>query len=57
MGRPRTFVGFSSSDIRYCWLMLVWKENEDIDFSFTNCQLQDELRSDDEDYIKSKVRT
>lgn len=39
MGLPRTFVGFSSTDIKYYWLMKAWKENENIDFNFTDCQL------------------
>jgi Thoeris protein ThsB, TIR-like domain len=56
MGLPRTFVGFSSTDIKYYRLMLAWKENEHIDFNFTDCQLATELRSEDEQYIKSKVR-
>ena len=56
MGLPRTFVGFSSTDIQYYRLMLAWKENENIDFDFSNCQLQTELNSDDEDYIKRKCR-
>ena len=56
MGLPRTFVGFSSTDIKYYRLMLAWKENEHIDFNFTDCQLADEIRSEDEQYIKSKVR-
>lgn len=56
MGLPRTFVGFSSTDIRYYWLMLAWKENEHIDFNFADCQLTDELDSENEDYIKRKCR-
>jgi hypothetical protein len=56
MGLPRTFFGFSSTDIRYYRLMLAWKEHEHIDFDFTNCQLQDEINSEDEAYIKTKVR-
>jgi len=56
VGLPRTFVGFSSTDIRYYWLMLAWKENAHIDFDFTDCQLTSELRSEDEDYIKGKCR-
>lgn len=27
MGLPRTFVGFSSTDIRSYWLMCAWKNN------------------------------
>ncbi len=56
MGLPRTFVGFSSTDIHYWYLMLAWKENENIDFNFTNCQLHKEIRSNDEAYIKRVVR-
>ena len=56
MGLPRTFVGFSSTDIKRYWLMLAWKENEHIDFNFADCQLSDEVRSEDEQYIKAKVR-
>ena len=56
MGLPRTFVGFSSTDIKYYRLMLAWKEHDHIDFDFTNCQLQDEINSEDEAYIKAKVR-
>ena len=56
MGLPRTFVGFSSSDIKYYHLMIAWKENENIDFNFTNCQLQNAINSEDEDYIKGLCR-
>jgi hypothetical protein len=56
MGLPRTFVGFSSTDIKYYWLMKAWKENENIDFNFTDCQLHDDINSDDEDYVKRKCR-
>lgn len=56
MGLPRTFVGFSSTDIRYYRLMQAWKENENIDFSFTDCQLSSELNSNNESYIKRKCR-
>lgn len=54
MGLPRTFVGFSSTDIKYYSLMKAWKENENIDFNFTDCQLQDDIKSDNEDYVKRK---
>ncbi len=47
-----TFVGFSSTDITYYWLMTAWKKNENIDFDFRDCQLNDEINSEDEDYIK-----
>lgn len=56
MGLPRTFVGFSSTDILYYWLMKAWKENKNIDFNFTNCQLHDDINSDNENYVKRKCR-
>ena len=56
MGLPRTFVGFSSTDIGYYRLMLAWKENENIDFDFANCQLHDDINSEDENYVKRKCR-
>jgi hypothetical protein len=56
MGLPRTFIGFSSTDINYYRLMLAWKKNEHIDFDFTNCQLGAEINSENEAYIKSKCR-
>jgi hypothetical protein len=56
MGLPTTFVGFSSTDIKSYWLMLAWKKNENIDFDFRDSQLQDDIDSEDEDYIKSKCR-
>lgn len=56
MGLPRTFVGFSSTDINSYRLMLAWKAHEHIDFDFCDCQLQSEIRSEDEAYIKSKCR-
>jgi len=54
MGLPRTFVGFSSTDIRYYRLMQAWKANNNIDFNFIDCQLQSELNSENEVYIKRK---
>src|SRR5690606_31020559 len=56
MGLPRTFVSFSSTDIRYYRLMQAWKANEHIDFNFTDCQLETEINSENEAYIKSKCR-
>jgi len=56
MGLPRTFVGFSSTDIRYYRLLQAWKANEHIDFNFTDCQLENEINSENEAYIKSKCR-
>ena len=54
MGLPRTFVGFSSTDILSYRLMTAWKNNEHIDFDFTDCQLSQEIYSEDEAYIKRK---
>jgi hypothetical protein len=56
MALSRTFVGFSGTDIKLYHLMLAWKANEHIDFDFSDCQLQNEIRSEDEAYIKSKCR-
>lgn len=56
MGLPRTFVGFSSTDIHYYRLMLAWKKNEHIDFNFADCQLSQEINSENEAYIKRKCR-
>lgn len=56
MGLPRTFVGFSSTDMRSYRLMQAWKAHEHIDFNFADCQLQNELNSENEAYIKRKCR-
>lgn len=56
MGLPRTFVSFSSTDIRQYRLMQAWKANEHIDFNFADCQLESEINSEDEAYIKRKCR-
>lgn len=56
MGLPRTFIGFSSNDIDYYYLMKAWKTNERIDFNFTDCQLSTEILSSNEAYIKRKCR-
>jgi len=56
MGLPRTFVGFSSTDIHYYRLMQAWKQNQHIDFNFSDCQLPDAVCSDDEDYVKRRLR-
>lgn len=56
MGPPRTFVGFSSTDLHWYRLMLAWKENEHIDFNFADCQLAQEIDSENEAYIKRKCR-
>lgn len=54
MSLPRTFVGFSSTDINSYRLMLAWNQHENIDFDFCDCQVQSEIRSEDEGYIKWK---
>jgi hypothetical protein len=36
--------------------MQAWKAHEHIDFDFVDCQLQNELNSDNEAYIKRKCR-
>lgn len=56
MGLPRTFVGFSSTDIHYYRLMCAWKNNTKFDFNFANCQLNKEINSENELYIKRKCR-
>jgi hypothetical protein len=56
MGLPRTYVGFSSTDINYYRLMTAWKANEHIDFDFADLQLEKEINSDNEDYIKRICR-
>ncbi len=56
MSLPRTFIGFSSTDIHCYRLMQAWKEYEHIDFDFGDCQLQNDINSEDEDYIKRKCR-
>lgn len=56
MGLPRTFVGFSSTDINCYRLMQAWKANQRIDFNFADCQLDGEVNSEDEAYIKRKCR-
>jgi len=56
MGLPRTFVGFSSTDIHYYRLMTAWKNNKNIDFNFADCQLQNEVNSENEQYIKRTCR-
>lgn len=56
MATSRVFVGFSSKDIRFYNLMRAWKENENINFDFIDCQLDKEINSEDEEYIKSICR-
>lgn len=56
MGLPRTFVGFSSTDILYYRMMQAWKASEHIDFDFADVQLDQAINSDNEDYIKRLCR-
>jgi MTH538 TIR-like domain (DUF1863) len=56
MGLPRTFVGFSSTDIHYYRLIQAWRAHEHIEFNFVDCQLGNEINSENESYIKSKCR-
>lgn len=49
-------MGFSSTDIHCYRLMQAWKENEHINFNFTDCQLASEIDSESEAYIKRKCR-
>jgi hypothetical protein len=56
MGLPRAFVGFSSSDINYYRMMQAWKANERMDFNFADVQLETEINSEDETYIKRRCR-
>ena len=53
---PRTFVGFSSTDIHQYRLMRAWKANEHIDFDFADFQLDQAINSADENYIKRVCR-
>jgi hypothetical protein len=57
---PRTFVGFSSTDLHSYHLMCAWKAHEHIDFNFADFQLNDAIDSRNEQYIKrvcsSKIR-
>ncbi len=43
MGLPRTFVGFSSTDIRSYWLMCAWKNNSKIDFNFADWKCRERI--------------
>lgn len=52
----RVFVGFSSTDKHYFDLMKAWKYNEHIDFDFIDLQIDKEINSDNEQYIKSILR-
>jgi hypothetical protein len=56
MALPRTFVGFSSTDIDSYRLMCAWKAHEHIDFNFCDCQLAQAVDSTNEKYIKRRCR-
>ena len=53
---PRTFVGFSSTDIGHYHLMCAWKAHDHIDFNFADFQLEQAIKSEDENYIKRLLR-
>lgn len=53
MPLSRCFVGFSSTDKQYFDLMKAWKANNKSTFDFINCQLANEINSENESYIKS----
>jgi hypothetical protein len=56
MPLPRTFVGYSSTDLPSYQSMLRWKETEGIDFEFCDCQLHLEAKRNDEFHIKEVCR-
>jgi hypothetical protein len=56
MALPRTFVGFSSSDILRYRMMCAWKAHEHIDFDFADFQLDAAINSQNEYYIKGLIR-
>ncbi len=56
MTKYRCFVGFSSTDKKYFDLMKAWKANQNHEFDFIDCQLDQEINSEDEAYIKRKCR-
>jgi hypothetical protein len=56
MPLPRTFVGFSSTDILRYRLMCAWKAHEHIDFDFADFQLDEAINSNSEQYIKQVCR-
>jgi hypothetical protein len=53
---PRTFVGFSSTDILRYRLMCAWKAHDHIDFNFADFQLEQAINSENESYIKRVCR-
>jgi hypothetical protein len=56
MTLQRTFVSFSSADIKKYYLMCAWKANEHIDFNFADFQLDEKINSSNPSYIKSICR-
>jgi hypothetical protein len=54
MELARTFVSFSSADIRRYHMMCAWKAHEHIDFNFADFQLEEAVNSNNLSYIKSK---
>ena len=56
MGLPKVLVGFSSSDLHSYRAMLEWKANHNIDFDFADCKLNYAIKSNNEAYVKQKVR-
>lgn len=55
-GLARTFVSFSSTDIRYYRTMQMWKAHEHIDFNFADFQLDEAINSQNPSYIKQVCR-
>src|SRR5438309_6013920 len=53
---PRTFVGFSRTDILQYRLMCASKAHEHIDFDFADFQLDEAINSENEYYIKQVCR-
>ena len=56
MGLSNAFVGFSSTDIDDYRLIQAWRANNNIDLDFNDCQLNDALASENEEFIKTKCR-
>jgi hypothetical protein len=53
---PRTFVGFSSTDIPRYRTMCAWKANEHTDFNFVDFQLDAAINSNNENSVKQTCR-
>ena len=56
MGLPRTFVSFSSTDIKCYHMMCAWKAQENIDFNFADFQLDEAINSQNPYYIRTVCR-